>query len=387
MLEFLPEELQRYHQHFKLKDFGIEGQKRLKSARVLVIGAGGLGGPVLQYLTAAGVGWLGVADSSRVELNKLQRQILYNEQDIGRFKAEVAVQKLQNNNSHVKLKAYTFELQTSNIFKLLKGYDLVVDCSSTFAHHYLINDACFIQKIPVVYAAISRFQGQLSVFNCQKEQQEAINYRDVFPDVPEENTAPSCAESGLIGAVAGIVGSMQANEAIKLICGLNTSLCGKMMLFDGLSMSNKIFKLKAAPDNPLRNGSHQLPCSNYKLAYGDHRFSKIAKVISPDMLHDWLNSENPPLLLDVRDKQEHKLANMGGLCLPLNQIEEEYHQTLGKYRVVVYCRSGKISAQAIRMLEEKHGIENLYQLKGGILAWAEKFDPEMLLKLHQSPPS
>ena len=251
-IKLSPEELARYNRHIIIPEFGMEGQKRLKASKVLVIGTGGLGSPLLLYLAAAGVGTLGIVDFDVVDDSNLQRQVLYSVSDVGRSKVEAAKERLLALNPHITIHTYNEMLTSANALEIFKGYDLVADGTDNFPTRYLVNDACYLTSIPNVYASIFRFDGQVSVFNyTDKNGQTGPNYRDLYPEPPPPGLVPSCAEGGVLGVLPGIIGSLQANEVIKIITGVGDPLSGRLFAFDALAFSSKVFKIGTDKTNPL----------------------------------------------------------------------------------------------------------------------------------------
>ena len=380
--EFSKEELERYSRHLILPNFNIEGQRRLKEARVLVVGTGGLGSPLLQYLVAAGIGTIGMVDSDVVEASNLQRQVLFSMEDVGKPKVEAAKERLKAQNPFVTLKTYYTRLSSENALDILKDYDIVADGTDNFPTRYLVNDACVLLGKVNVYASIFRFEGQVSVFNYEEKNGErGPNYRDLFPTPPPPDMVPSCAEGGVIGVLPGILGSLQANEVIKIAARIGEPLGGRLFLFDSLTFESRTVHIRKDEDNPL-NGRNP---SQYKLI--DYaQFCGVSKEevsvgtereLSVGELKTLLAGKEKFQLIDVREPYEYEIANLGGELIPLKQIEEQQNKVASDMKVVVHCRSGKRSADAIRLLEEKFGYRNLYNLKGGILAWAEEIDPSM----------
>ncbi|MEK6480674.1 molybdopterin-synthase adenylyltransferase MoeB [Catalinimonas sp. 4WD22] len=377
---FSKEELERYSRHLIIPDFNIEGQKKLKKAKVLVVGCGGLGAPLLSYLVAAGVGTIGIVDDDVVDHTNLQRQILYSVNDIGKPKVDIAAQKLSAQNPFVNIVKYQQRLTSENALEIINSYDIVADGTDNFPTRYLVNDACVLLNKVNVYASIYRFEGQLSVFNySSKERKVGPNYRDLFPKPPPPEAVPSCAEGGVLGVLPGIMGSLQANEVIKIISGLGEPLSGKLFILDTLSFESTTLKFGRNPDNPL-NGEHptQKGLIDYEAFCGSNKIqTQYTKEISVfDLLQMRQNNEDFQLI-DVREPYEYEIANIGGRLIPLNQIDAENHLVDKNKKVIVHCRTGKRSKEAIRLLENKYGYTNLYNLKEGILAWAKEIDDSM----------
>lgn len=379
---FSKEELERYSRHLILPEFNIEGQQKLKNARVLVVGSGGLGSPVLQYLVAAGVGTIGIVDFDVVEASNLQRQVLFSMDDIGKPKVEAAKERLQAQNPYIKIIPYKTRLTSENALDILKDYDVVADGTDNFPTRYLVNDACVLLGKVNVYASIFRFEGQLSVFNYLHENGErGPNYRDLFPVPPPPGIVPSCAEGGVLGVLPGILGSLQANEVIKVVSGVGEPLSGRLFLLDTLSFETRTLKIRKDELNPL---SGKDPSQKELIDYvdfcglaGEKQVMKSKKELDVQELNEWMNKKESFRLIDVRESYEYDIANLGGELIPMKELEKNLEKIPSDMKVVVHCRSGKRSADAIEMLEKKYGYENLYNLKGGILAWAENIDPGM----------
>lgn len=379
---FSKAELERYSRHLIIPEFNIEGQKKLKKAKVLVVGTGGLGAPLLQYLTAAGVGTIGVVDFDVVEDSNLQRQVLFTTDDIGKPKTEAAVARMKGLNPHVNFKIYNTQLNSSNALEIIKDYDVVADGTDNFPTRYLVNDACVLLGKPNVYASIFRFDGQLTVFNYQfGDGKTGPNYRDLYPEPPPPGLVPSCAEGGVIGVLPGILGCLQANEVIKVITGVGDPLVGRMFSFDALGFETRTFKFKKDPKNPI---SGENPTLDHLIDYqqfcgipqqeAEKEKQDTVKEITVKELKELQDNNEDFQLIDVREDFEYEIANLDGELIPLNSIIENADKIARDKKVIVHCRSGARSANAIYALEQKFGFDNLYNLKGGILAYAEQVD-------------
>lgn len=379
---FSKAELERYSRHLIIPEFNIEGQKKLKKAKVLVVGTGGLGAPLLQYLTAAGVGTIGVVDFDVVEDSNLQRQVLFTTDDIGKPKTEAAVARMKGLNPHVNFKIYNTQLNSSNALEIIKDYDVVADGTDNFPTRYLVNDACVLLGKPNVYASIFRFDGQLTVFNYQfGDGKTGPNYRDLYPEPPPPGLVPSCAEGGVIGVLPGILGCLQANEVIKVITGVGDPLVGRMFSFDALGFETRTFKFKKDPENPI---SGENPTLDHLIDYqqfcgipqqeAEKEKQDTVKEITVKELKELQDNNEDFQLIDVREDFEYEIANLDGELIPLNSIIENADKIARDKKVIVHCRSGARSANAIYALEQKFGFDNLYNLKGGILAYAEQVD-------------
>jgi molybdopterin/thiamine biosynthesis adenylyltransferase/rhodanese-related sulfurtransferase len=372
-MELSKAELERYSRHLILPDFNLEGQLKLKNARVLVVGTGGLGSPLLLYLTAAGVGKIGIVDFDIVDESNLQRQVLFNMADIGKPKVEAAKVRLEALNPHVEFELFNTQLTSDNALDVISNYDVVADGTDNFPTRYLVNDACVLLGKPNVYASIYRFEGQVSVFNhTNKTGEIGPNYRDLFPSPPPPGLVPSCAEGGVIGVLPGILGSLQANEVIKVIAGIGDPLVGRLFLIDALSFETRTLKLQKRKD-----GVKIEQLIDYEQFCGLKLEEDLAKVkeLSVQEFDSLQNSGEPYQLIDVREIFEHQIDKIdGGEHIPLGQISTAVEQFKTDRSVIFYCRVGERSAQAIRELEEKFGFTNLYNLKGGIRAWSKEID-------------
>lgn len=375
-VKFTKEELERYSRHLIIPEFNIEGQRHLKNAKVLVIGSGGLGSPLLLYLTAAGVGTIGIVDFDVVDETNLQRQVLFSVDDVGKTKVSSAVKRLKGLNPNVSFIEHNTMLTSENALEILADYDVIADGTDNFPTRYLVNDASVILQKPNVYASIFRFEGQVSVFNyTAKDGSVGPNYRDLFPTPPPPGLVPSCAEGGVIGVLPGIIGSLQANEVIKVITGIGDPLAGRLFLFDALTFETRTLKVHKDSTQPAIT---QL--IDYEMFCGIGQQDEDApdvKEITVQELEQLKDSGEDYQLIDVREPYEFEISNLRGALIPLGQIEEQVDQINSKVKVVVHCRSGVRSAQAIETLEKKFGFTNLYNLKGGILAYANEIDSSL----------
>ena len=378
-----PSELARYSRHLLLPGFHREGQEKLKAAKVLVVGAGGLGAPLLSYLVAAGVGTIGLVDFDVVDESNLHRQVLFTVDDVGRPKVEAAAERLHRQNPHVELRTYNKPLTAGNALDIIKDYDVVADGTDNFPTRYLVNDACVLQGKVNVYAAIFRFEGQVSVFNYVDDQGErGPNYRDLFPTPPPPGLVPSCAEGGVLGVLPGIVGSLQANEVIKVVSEIGESLSGRLLLLDALTLENRTLTIHRNPNNPL-NGAHptQTGLIDYEQFCGASATEKgrtTVTEISVQELHRRRQQQEDFQLIDVREPYEYEIANLGGTLMPLGEIDQCVSQIATDRPVIIHCRSGARSEKAVRRLSQQYGFTNLCSLTGGILAWSEEIDGEVL---------
>lgn len=343
-------EQQQYSRHLLLPEVGFEGQEKLKEAKVLVIGAGGLGSPILQYLAAAGVGTIGIIDDDVVEQSNLQRQVLFSYEDIGKSKAERAASKLNQINPFVSFKVFKERLVNGNAVELFIQYDIIVDGTDNFPTRYLVNDAAILSKKPVVFGSIHKFEGQVSVFNYHN----GPTYRCLYPKTPKPEEVLNCSEIGVIGVLPGIIGSLQANEVIKMICGIGTVLSGKLLTFNALTLNQTIFSFNK---NELITITEL--DQDYSLFCGISRNAEIT-LVELERASDKYN------LLDVRDDNERLLSNIGGVHIPLDQIESRITEIPSNKPLVVYCKSGGRSQMAIDVLVGEGVQMELLNLKNGI---------------------
>jgi len=382
-IKFSKEELERYSRHLIIPEFNIKGQRKLKAASVLVIGTGGLGAPLLQYLSAAGVGTIGIVDFDVVEDSNLQRQVLFTQADIGRPKVEAAKERIAAQNPHIQINTYNTTFTSENAVEIAKDYDVIADGTDNFPTRYLVNDVSVLLKIPNVYASIFRFEGQVTVFNyIDAHGNVGPNYRDLFPSPPPPGLVPSCAEGGVIGVLPGILGSLQANEVIKVITGVGDNLSGKLFLFDALNFETRTLKIEKDPENPLTGENPTLTeLIDYEQFCGfgieKNGERENVKEIDVNTLDNWLKGDEDLQLIDVREPFEYEIANIDAQLIPQGDILEHVEEISSKHKVVIHCRSGKRSADVIELLQDKYGFQNLYNLKGGILAWAEEIDQSL----------
>ena len=372
------EEIQRYSRHLIMPEVGMEGQLKLKRARVLTIGTGGLGAPLGLYLAAAGVGHLGLVDFDVVDSSNLQRQVTFTTADVGKPKSEAAKARLSALNPAIEIVSYETRLTSDNALELFRDYDIIVDGTDNFPTRFLVNDACVLLGKPNVYGSIFRFEGQATVFGYPG----GPCYRCLYPEPPPPGLVPSCAEGGVLGVLPGIVGSIQAMETIKLILGTGEPLVGRLLLFDALAMRFRELKLRKNPDCSL--------C-------GDHR--TITKLIDYEEFCGIRGEEAPAMtdgiqeisatdlkarqdrgdklfILDVREPHEYQICNLNGKLIPLGELPRRVNELDSSVEMVVHCRSGKRSADAIHFLQTA-GFKKLWNLKGGVLAWADEVDPRM----------
>ncbi len=353
-----PVEQNHYHRQLTLPELGSAGQQRLKDARVLVIGAGGLGCPALTYLAAAGSGTLGVVDFDRVEISNLHRQVLFTVEDVGRNKAEVAVERLVKLNPHIRLLAHPEGLTKDNALSIIKEYQIVVDGSDNFPTRYLVSDACVLLNKPLVFGSIYKFEGQVSVFNYRS----GPTYRCLYPTPPAEGEVPNCAEIGVIGVLPGIIGSLQAMETVKLITGLGEVLSGSLLVYDALRTSFQKYQFAVRPES--RN------ITALQSDYGETCAVPTAGLeeIGHEALELVMQELVPPLLVDVREPHEYLQFNLGGVNWPLSTIPQRIPELLARTSVVLCCQSGVRSRKAYEMLAPALPNHRFRQLKGGVAA-------------------
>jgi len=370
-----PSEMARYARHLAIPEFGKPAQEKLKAAKVLVIGSGGLGSPLLLYLTAAGVGNIGIVDFDVVDESNLQRQVLFTVADIGLSKAETAKKRLLALNPHVNIRVFNTAFTTKNAMEIAENYDIIADGTDNFPTRYLTNDVCVLTGKVNVYASIFRFEGQVSVFNYLDEYGErGPNYRDLFPQPPPPGMVPSCAEGGVLGVLPGIIGSLQASEVIKIITGVGEPLSGRLFLFDAASFTTRNLKIRK---NPATKITQLIDYDQFCGIIPKKEITDMVKAISVQELKKWRDAEKDFQLIDVRETYEYDICNLGGELVPLNKILN-YQDKIAKDKpVVVQCRSGVRSANAIKVLQNQFGFDNLLNLDGGILAWAREIDTSM----------
>lgn len=367
-IPFSKEELARYNRHIIIPDFGLEAQKRLKAAKVLVVGSGGLGSPLLLYLAAAGVGTIGIVDFDVVDDSNLQRQVLFGVGDIGTLKVEAAKRRLEQLNPYIEIRTYNTQLTSENALEIIREYDVVADGTDNFPTRYLVNDASVIAGKPNVYASIFQFEGQVAVFNyTDKDGVTGPNYRDLYPAPPAPGLIPSCAEGGVLGVLPGIIGSLQANEVIKVVTGIGKPLSGRLFVYDALSFETRTLKISKNPATPAIT-----ELIDYEQFCGVQAIETPLKEISVEEFGEWVAGNEDISVIDVREPDEYRERNIGALLIPLATVKDRAGEIPKDKKVVIHCRSGKRSATAIRQLEEAFGYTNLYNLKGGILAVSEQ---------------
>jgi molybdopterin/thiamine biosynthesis adenylyltransferase/rhodanese-related sulfurtransferase len=347
------DELKRYNRQLILPEFGLHGQGKLKAAKVLMIGAGGLGCPVLQYLAAAGVGTIGIVDDDIVDISNLHRQILYGTADVGKPKVLVAQQKLEQLNPFISIDTYQERLSAENAAKLISDYDLVIDGSDNFTTRYLVNDTCVNLGKTLVFGSIFKFEGHVAVFNYQN----GPNYRDVFPDTPPDEEVSNCDEIGVIGVLPGMIGAYMANEAVKIICEMGEVISGKLLTINAFNNNTSLFKVAKRKSTTLIVPAVK---SNKPVAVIEHE-------ISMEVLNQWIKQiPNEIYLVDVREDYEYEDFNIGGVNIPLYELKEQINMLPADKKLIFCCQTGQRSKMAIQLLKSAYKGE-MYNVKGGIL--------------------
>jgi adenylyltransferase/sulfurtransferase len=375
------DEILRYSRHLIMPEVGMEGQQRLKAARVLCIGAGGLGSPLALYLGAAGVGTLGIVDFDVVDYTNLQRQIIHTTADVGRKKLDSAAEKLKAINPFLNIRKFETRLSSDNALELFRDFDIIADGTDNFPTRYLVNDACVLTGKPNVYGSIFRFEGQASVFATK----DGPCYRCLYSDPPPPGLVPSCAEGGVLGILPGLVGVIQATEVIKLILGKGDPLIGRLLLIDALGMKFRELKLRKNPDCPAC-GCHRtirklIDYNEFCGIRGEER-SQEKQVeagvpeIQVEELKRRLDAGEDLFVLDVREPHEYQICNIKGHLIPLGDLPKRVHELDSSREIVAHCRSGVRSAKAVTFLQQA-GFKKVHNLAGGILAWADRVDPKM----------
>nr|WP_240188298.1 adenylyltransferase/sulfurtransferase MoeZ [Nakamurella flavida] len=372
-------EVERYSRHLIIPDVGMIGQKRLKNARVLAVGAGGLGSPALLYLAAAGVGTLGILDFDTVDESNLQRQVIHGQSDIGKSKAVSAGESIAEINPHVQVNLHTDRLDSSNALEIFAEYDLILDGTDNFATRYLVNDACVLLNKPYVWGSIYRFEGQVSVFwDKPSNGREGVQYRDLYPEPPPPGMVPSCAEGGVLGVLCASIGSIMVTEAIKLLTGIGETLLGRLMVYDALEMTYRTVKVRRDPAGEPVTGliDYEAFCGSVSddaaAAVADH-------TISATELKRRIDAREDFLLVDVREPNEYEIVSIpGSVLIPKGDIlSGEALSTLPQDKpVVLHCKSGARSAEALAVLH-KAGFSDAVHVGGGVLAWIKQVDPAL----------
>jgi adenylyltransferase/sulfurtransferase len=378
-IEFSNEEIRRYSRHLIMPEVTLGGQRKLKAANVLLVGAGGLGSPLALYLAAAGVGRVGIVDHDVVDESNLQRQVLHGTRDVGRPKLESARDRLHDVNPHIVVETHETRLTSANALELLADYDIVADGTDNFPTRYLVNDACVLLGKPNVYASIFRFDGQASVFGAPG----GPCYRCLYPEPPPPGLVPSCAEGGVLGVLPGLLGTIQATETIKLILGIGEPLVGRLLLIDALGLTFRTLQLRKDPSCPVCGENPTLQeLIDYEQFCGigtveDGRISSDIEEITVLELRAAMDRGDDVTLLDVRERHEWQICHIdGGQLLPLSELQARMHELDTSRTYYVHCKSGVRSAEAIERLQEA-GFTRLKNVAGGIAAWAEQIDPTM----------
>ncbi|HEV2222007.1 MAG TPA: molybdopterin-synthase adenylyltransferase MoeB [Candidatus Acidoferrales bacterium] len=373
------QEVLRYSRHLIMPEVGMDGQLKLKKAKVLMVGSGGLGAPLGLYLAAAGVGHLGIVDFDTVDFTNLQRQVTFGTSDVGRKKLEAARERLSNLNPEIQIDTFETRLTSDNALDILRDYDIVVDGTDNFPTRYLVNDACVLLGKPNVYGSIFRFEGQASIFGYPG----GPCYRCLYPEPPPPGLVPSCAEGGVLGVLPGIIGCIQAMETIKLIIGKGEPLVGRLLLFDALGMRFRELKLRKNPECPVC-GEH--PTVTKLIDYaefcgirGEEAPAQTAAAvpeITVKQLKQRLDCGDDLYILDVREPHEYQICNLNGHLIPIGELPKRVSELDSSREIVAHCRSGKRSAEAVEFLT-KAGFRKIWNLKGGILAWSDEVDPSV----------
>jgi adenylyltransferase/sulfurtransferase len=371
------DEILRYSRHLIMPEVGMEGQQKLKAAKVLCIGAGGLGSPLALYLGAAGVGTLGIVDFDVVDYTNLQRQIIHTTDDVGRKKLDSAADKLKAINPFLNLRMFETKLTSGNALELFREFDIIADGTDNFPTRYLVNDACVLTGKPNVYGSIFRFEGQASVFATK----EGPCYRCLYPEPPPPGLVPSCAEGGVLGILPGLVGVIQATETIKLILGVGDSLAGRLLLVDALGMKFRELKLRKNPDCPACGKNRTITkLIDYEEFCGirgqEEPAGNDVPAISVEELKKKLDAKADIFVLDVREPHEYQICNLKGYLIPVGDLPKRVNELDSSREIIAHCRSGVRSAKAVNFLR-RSGFKKVYNLTGGILAWADKIDPTM----------
>jgi len=371
------DEILRYSRHLIMPEVGMQGQQKLKAAKVLCIGAGGLGSPLTLYLTAAGVGTLGIVDFDVVDYTNLQRQIIHTTDDVGRKKLDSAAEKLKAINPFLNLQTFETKLTSANALDLFREFDIVADGTDNFPTRYLVNDACVLTGKPNVYGSIFRFEGQASVFATEG----GPCYRCLYPEPPPPGLVPSCAEGGVLGILPGLVGVIQATETIKLILGAGESLAGRLLLVDSLSMKFRELKLRKNPDCPVCGKNPTITkLIDYDEFCGIRGQEEPAgndiPSISVEELKKKMDAKADIFILDVREPHEYQICNLSGYLIPVGDLPKRVNELDSSREIIAHCKLGGRSAKAVNFLR-RSGFKKVYNLTGGITAWAEKVDTKM----------
>ncbi len=375
------DELLRYSRHLVIPEVGLEGQKKLKSASVLIVGTGGLGSPISLYLAAAGVGRIGLVDYDLVDESNLQRQVIFSTESILKIKVEAAAERLRKLNPYIEIQTFSEIFSSSNARKIAKDYDILVDGTDNFPTRYLLNDLAVLTKKPYVYGSVFRFEGQVSVFDSRS----GPCYRCMFPEPPKPDLVPSCADGGVFGVMPGLIGLMEATETLKIILGIGHTLVGKLMLVDALDMGFQTVRLNKNPDCVIcgRNPSikelvnYEEFCGSPAVNHTDD-LGTMENMVTPAQLKQLLDGHKPIQLVDVRAPVELQVSSIpGSELVPFEKLYEKLSKWDKDSEIIFYCRTGSRSARAVRQFIEA-GFRNVRSLKGGINRWAKEIDPSLL---------
>ena len=374
--ELTKEEVERYSRHLIIPDVGMAGQKRLKNAKVLVVGAGGLGSPALLYLAAAGVGTLGIVEFDVVDESNLQRQVIHGQSDVGRSKAESARDSIKEINPFVEVRLHETRLDSSNVLDVFRDYDLILDGTDNFATRYLVNDAAVLLGKPYVWGSIFRFEGQASVFWEDAPNGKGLNYRDLYPEPPPPGMVPSCAEGGVLGVLCASIGSVMVTEAIKLITGIGEPLLGRLMVYDALEMSYRTIKIRKDPNTPKITEliDYESFCG---VVSDDAQEAAAGSTITALELKEMIDNGKDFELIDVREQNEYEIVRIpGSKLIPKDRIlsGEALSEIPQDKPVVLHCKSGARSAEALAVLH-RAGFKDAVHVGGGVLAWVKQVDP------------
>jgi len=380
-IQLTKEEYERYSRHLILPEVGLDGQKRLKAASVLCIGTGGLGSPLLLYLAAAGIGRIGIVDFDVVDSSNLQRQVIHGTSWVGKPKIQSAKDRILEINPYCQVDLYETRLSSENALDIVRPYDVVVDGTDNFPTRYLVNDACVMLGKPNVYGSIYRFEGQATVFNYE----DGPNYRDLYPEPPPPGLVPSCAEGGVLGILPGIIGVIQATETVKIILGLGTTLNGRLLLYNAMTMSFRELKLRPNPVRPVIDKliDYEEFCGIPQAKAAEEKEKASMQEMTVTELKQLLDQgAEGYLLIDVRNPNEYQIAKIpGAVLVPLPDIEngdgvEKVKELLNGHKLIAHCKMGGRSAKALGILKEKAGIDGI-NVKGGITAWSKEVDPSV----------
>ena len=377
-VELSNDEIARYSRHLIMPEVALDGQKKLKAAKVLTVGTGGLGSPLALYLAAAGIGTIGIVDFDVVDESNLQRQIIHGTSDVGRPKVESARDKIKDINPNVEVRVHEEALTSENALEIFADYDVIVDGTDNFPTRYLVNDACVLLGKPNVYGSIFRFEGQASVFWAE----EGPCYRCLYPEPPPPGLVPSCAEGGVLGILPGAIGVVQATEAVKLILGIGEPLIARLMLYDALGMSFREMKLRKDPNCPICGENPTVTeLIDYEEFCGIPQANAVAQEngvpeITVQELKQKMDAGEDINVLDVREPHEYEVANIGVKLVPLGELPRRLAEFDQSENFAIHCKTGGRSAKAVKLLQDA-GFGNVYNVKGGITAWSEEIDPSV----------